>query len=182
MITAALGHDAIMPCQLNLSDNVKMVIPPVLYWAVLPQESDDNKLWPPSENYKERVDLLDKDLYSPNKSVLFRNVLWADSGRYQCKVSITTKAGRFRRLGNTSLLVVHGKYNILDVHFQCIGTAVFNSRQVKVWLELETELFCQEESEGGGSQILWADLGSLLAQLSATSLCNTLWLQSSQNY
>ncbi|XP_036930421.1 uncharacterized protein LOC119006140 isoform X1 [Acanthopagrus latus] len=107
VLTAALGHDAIMPCQLILSDNVKMVIPPVLYWAVLPQESDDDKLWPPSENYKERVDLLDKDLYSPNKSVLFRNVQWADSGRYQCKVSITTKDGRFRRLGNTSLLVVH---------------------------------------------------------------------------
>ncbi|XP_030249864.1 uncharacterized protein LOC115567416 isoform X2 [Sparus aurata] len=107
VVTAALGHDAIMPCQLSLSDNVKMVIPPVLYWAVLPQESDDDKLWPPSENYKERVDLLDKGLYSTNKSVLFRNVQWADSGRYQCKVSITTKAGRFRRLGNASLLVVH---------------------------------------------------------------------------
>lgn len=131
MVTAALGHDAIMPCQLSLSDNVKMVIPPVLYWAVLPQESDDDKLWPPSENYKERVDLLDKGLYSTNKSVLFRKVQWADSGRYQCKVSITTKAGRFRRLGNASLLVVHGKYNILDVHFQCIGTAL-SSTQAKL--------------------------------------------------
>lgn len=27
------------------------------------------------------------------------------------------------------------------------NSSVFNSSQVRVWLELETELFCQEESE-----------------------------------
>ncbi|XP_030249865.1 uncharacterized protein LOC115567416 isoform X3 [Sparus aurata] len=85
VVTAALGHDAIMPCQLSLSDNVKMVIPPVLYWAVLPQESDDDKLWPPSENYKERVDLLDKDTMTFNLSGHNNSLL--------CEVNVTHDPG-----------------------------------------------------------------------------------------
>ncbi|XP_042346336.1 uncharacterized protein LOC121946004 [Plectropomus leopardus] len=109
VLTAALGHDVTMLCHISLSHNVKMVNPPVLYWVYIPEDGKDKpRLWTPSAKYVGRVDLVDTSPKTLNKSILFKNVQWADSGRYLCKVSITIeKDNRFRKLGNETLLMVY---------------------------------------------------------------------------
>ncbi|KAF1388291.1 hypothetical protein PFLUV_G00088660 [Perca fluviatilis] len=108
VLTTALGHDVIMPCHLNLSQNEKMMTPPVLYWVYLTQDGTDNpRVWIPSEKYDGRVELLDNNPNTSSKSILLKNVQWADSGKYQCKVSVITEGDRFRRRGNDTLLMVY---------------------------------------------------------------------------
>uniref|UniRef100_A0AAQ5YMD9 Ig-like domain-containing protein n=1 Tax=Amphiprion ocellaris TaxID=80972 RepID=A0AAQ5YMD9_AMPOC len=112
VLTAALGGDTIMPCELQLSHDEKMVSTPVLYWHYLQQESN-KRLWQPSEPYKGRVQLLDDNKKSWNKSIVLKEVQWADSGRYECKLTVTTqREGSFRKKGNLTSLAVHGKYKI----------------------------------------------------------------------
>lgn len=131
VLATALGHNVIMPCHLS---NKEKLTPPVLYWVY----NDNSKLWPAAEKYKERVDLLDKNPDSSNKSILFKNVQWADSGMYLCKLSIITTDNnkRSRTKGNETLLIVYGKYKIYNVHLGLI------------WLKLMTELL---ESYSGRS-------------------------------
>ncbi|XP_018555635.1 uncharacterized protein LOC108899596 isoform X2 [Lates calcarifer] len=105
VLTAALGEDLIMPCHLNLSNEEKMTARPVLYWV----HTDNEKLWVPSERYKRRVDLLDSDPLSLNKSIRLKNVQLADNGKYLCKVSVTMAGGKsFRMKGNGTLVMVYG--------------------------------------------------------------------------
>ena len=101
-----------MPCELRLSQNEIMLNSPVLYWLFLEEANIENsRLWHPSDAYKERVNLLDNAQNSLNKSILLRNVQWADSGKYVCKLSITIdRNGSFRRSGNQTTLKVYGKY------------------------------------------------------------------------
>ncbi|XP_023150255.2 uncharacterized protein LOC111585109 [Amphiprion ocellaris] len=107
VLTAALGGDTIMPCELQLSHDEKMVSTPVLYWHYLQQESN-KRLWQPSEPYKGRVQLLDDNKKSWNKSIVLKEVQWADSGRYECKLTVTTqREGSFRKKGNLTSLAVH---------------------------------------------------------------------------
>lgn len=106
VLAAALGHDALMPCQLSLSR--KLVTPPVLYWIYLVDDKELAKVWKPNENYVDRVDILDSDPLSLNKSILLKNVQWDDSGKYQCKLSVTTETDeRFREKGNGTLLMIY---------------------------------------------------------------------------
>ncbi|CAK6964262.1 uncharacterized protein LOC121906110 [Scomber scombrus] len=100
-LTAALGHDVIMPCKLNLSHNEKMQATPVLYWKY----NSSVDVYPPSDQYEGRVNLVD-DVNSTDKSILLKNVQWTDSGKYMCKLSIMTKTS-FRKKGNETLLIVH---------------------------------------------------------------------------
>lgn len=114
VLTAALGNDVILPCQLEVSNDEKMLTPPVLYWVHLTQDKENPRLWTPSEKYDQRVELLEKNPNSSNKSVLLKNVQWADNGKYLCKLSITTERHKsFRRKGNETLLMVYGKYKAL---------------------------------------------------------------------
>ncbi|XP_039974423.1 uncharacterized protein LOC120784578 isoform X2 [Xiphias gladius] len=108
VLTAALGNDVILPCQLEVSNDEKMLTPPVLYWVHLTQDKENPRLWTPSEKYDQRVELLEKNPNSSNKSVLLKNVQWADNGKYLCKLSITTERHKsFRRKGNETLLMVY---------------------------------------------------------------------------
>ncbi|XP_054478204.1 uncharacterized protein LOC129110079 [Anoplopoma fimbria] len=109
VLTTALGHDVMMPCQLNLSPDERMVTPPVLYWLYVTQDNTNNpRLWVPTEKYEGRVELLDKNRTTSDKSIVLKNVQWADSGRYLCKLSITThKDKSFRRKGNETSLKVY---------------------------------------------------------------------------
>ncbi|XP_026226123.1 uncharacterized protein LOC113169156 [Anabas testudineus] len=124
VITAALGHDVIMPCQLRLTADEKMVKLPVLYWLYAPH-ADNVKVWEPSETYTGRVDLLDQNEKSSNKSILLKSVRWADSGKYLCKLSVfTEKEKSFRRKGNETLLMVYDNIiinltNHNDSRLQC---------------------------------------------------------------
>ncbi|XP_071326502.1 uncharacterized protein [Trachinotus anak] len=109
VLTTALGENVTMQCQLNISNDEKMLTVPVLYWERLPLDSENPRLWSPSGKYEGRVDLLDKSPNSTNKSIILRNVQWADSGRYLCKLSITTERDKsFRRKGNQTYLIVYG--------------------------------------------------------------------------
>lgn len=108
MLAAALDRDVVLPCELRFSD-VKLIGQPVLYWTYF-RGDDQDRVWQPSGKYVGRVDRLDNNGNSLNKSVLFKNVQWADSGRYLCKLSITTdKDQRYRTLGNITTLLVYGK-------------------------------------------------------------------------
>ncbi|XP_022619964.1 uncharacterized protein LOC111235729 [Seriola dumerili] len=112
VFAAALGNDVTMQCQLQLSHDEKMLTVPVLYWLRLTPGRENPRLWSPSASYEERVALLDKNPDSTNKSILLRNVQWADSGKYLCKLSITTEKHKsFRRTGNETLLIVHDTMN-----------------------------------------------------------------------
>lgn len=145
VVTTALGHDVIMPC--HLSSKVELRNTPVLYWV----DNDNAKLWPPSEKYKERVDLLDQNSKSSNHSIILKNVQWADSGKYVCKLSIITTdtSKRSRIKGNETLLIIYGEYKI------------YNVRLVLIRLKLMKELLeCysgrSEKSQGqkSGSRLL----------------------------
>ncbi|XP_049438693.1 uncharacterized protein LOC125892647 isoform X2 [Epinephelus fuscoguttatus] len=108
VLTAALGRDVTLPCHLSLSNKVKMVTPAVLYWYFTQDGNDNRRLWFPSDEYMGRVNLLETSPNTLNKSIRLKNVQWADSGKYQCKVSVTTeKDDRFRRTGNETLLLVY---------------------------------------------------------------------------
>ncbi|XP_074508752.1 uncharacterized protein LOC141778411 isoform X3 [Sebastes fasciatus] len=105
-LTAALGHDVIMPCHLNLSPDEKMKTPPILYWSQT--QNKTGNLWTPSKEYVGRVDLLDNNPNTSNKSILLKNVQWADSGKYLCKLSVTLQRKKsFRSKGNETLLKVY---------------------------------------------------------------------------
>ncbi|XP_038566688.1 uncharacterized protein LOC119897176 isoform X1 [Micropterus salmoides] len=108
VLTTALGDDVMMPCQLNISHSEKMVTLPVLYWVYVTQGPVRTKVWFPSGRYEGRVDLLDNNANSSNKSIHLKNVHWADSGKYLCKLSMTTqKAKSFRKIGDGTFLLVH---------------------------------------------------------------------------
>ena len=93
-----------MPCNLNLSHDEKMMTTPVLYWYY----NSTVKIVPITDEYKERAHILD------NTSMLLKNVTWADSGNYRCKLSITLEKDKsFRKNGSGSLLIVYGKYKVL---------------------------------------------------------------------
>lgn len=120
VLVTALGHDATLPCRLDLSHNEKMIALPVLYWVYV-KHPDNPKLWRPSETYKGRVDLLNENLNSSDKSILLRNVQWADGGKYLCKLSVTTEKDQsFRAKGNETLLLVYGKNKVNMILACCI--------------------------------------------------------------
>lgn len=107
-----LGKDATMQCQLKVSPDEEMQSVPVLYWSLLTGDKKNPRLTPnPSPTYEGRVDVLATNRDSTNKSILLKNVQWADSGKYECKLSLKTKkSNSFREKGNGTLLVVYGKY------------------------------------------------------------------------
>lgn len=104
VLITALGNDVIMPCHLSTND---MVSPPILYWV----NQDGTKLWPPSDKFQDRVDRMDENEQSLNKSIVFRNVQWVDSGNYLCKLSVLTteRKNRYRIKGNETQLLIYGK-------------------------------------------------------------------------
>lgn len=98
-----------MPCHLSHSN--EMTLSPILYWENLGMDPDHAKLWPPSEKYQSRVEHLSKNRDSANMSILLKDIRWADTGSYQCKVSIsnpdTKKRNRIK--GNNTVLLIYDK-------------------------------------------------------------------------
>ncbi|XP_029360924.1 uncharacterized protein LOC115045404 [Echeneis naucrates] len=108
VLGATLDKNVTLQCELKLSDDEKMGMTPVLYWHRIKPGNEHPRLWSPSEEYEGRVALVDDSRKSANKSIILKNVQWADSAQYQCKLSIyTEKEKSFRRKGNETLLVVH---------------------------------------------------------------------------
>ncbi|XP_060906017.1 uncharacterized protein LOC132983636 [Labrus mixtus] len=107
VIMAALGRAVVLQSNLILSPDEKMSAQPVLYWDHLKGDSDSARLWPSSKSYKSRVALMDSNEDSFNKSILLKNVQWDDSGKYLCKLSITTEGKKFREQGKPTLLMVY---------------------------------------------------------------------------
>uniref|UniRef100_A0A674PAP2 Ig-like domain-containing protein n=1 Tax=Takifugu rubripes TaxID=31033 RepID=A0A674PAP2_TAKRU len=103
-VITVLGNDVIMPCHISSDDTLS---PPVLYW----EYPDRTKLWPPSEKFKQRVDRVDENKQSLNKSIILKNVQWVDSGNYLCKLSVLTAETKipYRTKGNETRLIIYGK-------------------------------------------------------------------------
>lgn len=103
-LITALGSNVIMPCHLSSDD---MVSPPILYW----EDQDGTNLWPRSDKFLGRVDRMDENEQSLDKSIVFRNVQWVDRGYYLCKLSILLpeRRNRDRFKGNKTQLLIHGK-------------------------------------------------------------------------
>ncbi|XP_056900829.1 uncharacterized protein LOC130532298 isoform X1 [Takifugu flavidus] len=101
-VITVLGNDVIMPCHISSDDTLS---PPVLYW----EYPDRTKLWPPSEKFKQRVDRVDENKQSLNKSIILKNVQWVDSGNYLCKLSVLTAETKtpYRTKGNETRLIIH---------------------------------------------------------------------------
>lgn len=109
IITATLGHDVTMPCHIPHQEDA--ITSTILYWAKL-NEGTETSLLSESEGYHKPVKRLDNDQHSANLSMLLKAVQWADSGKYLCKLSIRSERTnkRYRAKGNTTLLLIHGKY------------------------------------------------------------------------
>ncbi|XP_010788697.1 uncharacterized protein [Notothenia coriiceps] len=110
VLTAVLGHDVIMPCQLSLTDEDKrMQTPPILYWMYSTEGSSGGSIvCSYSENYTGRIERLDNNQNSSNKSILLKNVQWADTGSYLCQLSLKNNNGtRFRTKGKETLLMIY---------------------------------------------------------------------------
>ncbi|XP_004571157.2 uncharacterized protein LOC101483277 isoform X1 [Maylandia zebra] len=109
VLSAALGQDIIMPCELWLQDE-KLLSQPILYWWKLNEMAADFiRLIPSQTPNNSRATLLDNNGMSTNKSMILKSVQWADSGKYRCKLSLhTERNGNFRQKGDTTSLVVYG--------------------------------------------------------------------------
>lgn len=109
VLAGSWGQNVTMPC--HLSPNDEATPGTILYWENLGMDFDQAKLWPPSENYQGRVERLNQNKNSANMSILFKNVQWADTGSYLCKISLlnpeTNKRHRIK--GNTTVLLIYGK-------------------------------------------------------------------------
>lgn len=121
VLSAALGQDIIMPCELRLQDE-KLLSQPILYWWKLNEMAADFiRLIPSQTPNNSRATLLDNNGTSTNKSMILKSVQWADSGKYRCKLSLhTERNGNFRQKGDTTSLVVYGKYKAEDLLFFCL--------------------------------------------------------------
>lgn len=82
---------------------------PILYWEFMSQNK--SRLFPNQEpQYNGRVDVLDDVQSSPNKSILFRNVRWEDSGKYQCMLSYERDGDSERKRGAGVKLLIYGNF------------------------------------------------------------------------
>ncbi|XP_068425868.1 uncharacterized protein [Clinocottus analis] len=107
VLTTALGQDVVMPCHLQHSRDDKMASGPVLYWNLIQNDTDSLRVFP-SDKYEGRVELLDNSRTTLNKSIVLKNVQWADSGKYLCKLSITMEGKQTsRKKGNETSLKVY---------------------------------------------------------------------------
>ncbi|XP_040899391.1 uncharacterized protein LOC121185402 isoform X1 [Toxotes jaculatrix] len=175
VLTTALGNDVLMPCHLKVSHDEKVLTTPVLYWVYLTQEN--SRLWVPSEKYAGRVDLLDKNQTSSNKSILLKNVQWADNGKYLCKLSITTERhGSFRRKGNETLLMIYDTmiFNLTNNNESLLRCEVNVTREPGFVLSISHN----------GNKLQTVDLvpGDDVAALPYVTLSQTISLQSGGKY
>ncbi|XP_019111507.1 uncharacterized protein LOC104930291 isoform X2 [Larimichthys crocea] len=177
VITTALGHDVIMPCHLNISHDEKMESPPVLYWFRSAGDTDDNKLWEPSEKYQKRVDLLDKETNTTNKSILLKNVLWSDSGKYLCKLSVTTtRSKRFRIKGTETLLMVYDTmiFNLTGHNSTLISCEVNVTRDPRFVLSISHDAYKPQTTESAR--------GNVVPDLLYITLSKTIFLRRKGKY
>ncbi|XP_074540303.1 uncharacterized protein LOC141801227 [Halichoeres trimaculatus] len=105
VVASALGQAVMLHCQLNLTLDEKLLTSPVLYWDNM---NTKDRLWPQTvDKYINRVQLMDKNANSLNKSILLTSVQWHDSGKYLCKLSINTEKEKCRKLGGGTSLMVY---------------------------------------------------------------------------
>ncbi|CAB1333474.1 unnamed protein product, partial [Coregonus sp. 'balchen'] len=107
-----LAQDALFDCQFIHTPDQQVAKNPILYWhQITSRESktEMTRLWPdPELMYKDRVEVLDSDRNSPNRSVLLKNVQWEDScGKYECKLSYWAAGQAKRTKGSGVKLLIH---------------------------------------------------------------------------
>ncbi|XP_071240062.1 uncharacterized protein [Salvelinus alpinus] len=104
-----LAQNASMDCQFIHTPDQQVAKNPILYWHKITSLTKMTRLWPdPESPYKDRVEVLDSDRNSPNRSVLLKNVQWEDSsGKYECKLSYRAAKQDKRMKGSGVKLFIH---------------------------------------------------------------------------
>ncbi|KAE8289093.1 hypothetical protein D5F01_LYC12973 [Larimichthys crocea] len=154
-----------------------MESPPVLYWFRSAGDTDDNQLWEPSEKYQKRVDLLDKETNTTNKSILLKNVLWSDSGKYLCKLSVTTtRSKRFRIKGTETLLMVYDTmiFNLTGHNSTLISCEVNVTRDPRFVLSISHDAYKPQTTESAQ--------GNVAPDLLYITLSTTIFLRRKGKY
>ncbi|XP_010903657.1 uncharacterized protein LOC105031109 [Esox lucius] len=113
-IVYKLSQNATFPCEFIHTPVQQVEKNPIIYWHNMFQ-SNMTRLWPTSGlHYKDRVEVLDSDLNSRNRSLLLKNVQWEDSeGKYECKLSYRAGGHSARTKGNGTKLLI---YDSLSFH------------------------------------------------------------------
>lgn len=99
VVSAAVGEDVLLPCELQLSSESLMTTP-VFYWSLW-RGTEKVEVRPPNQS----------DAQTPtNQPLLLRGVSWAHGGSYLCKVSLRTRPkGSYRTNGKKTTLLLYGK-------------------------------------------------------------------------
>lgn len=181
VLSAALGQDIIMPCELRLQDE-KLLSQPILYWWKLNEMAADFiRLIPSQTPNNSRATLLDNNGTSTNKSMILKSVQWADSGKYRCKLSLhTERNGNFRQKGDTTSLVVYGKYKAEDLLIFCLLLYIGDQTQSHFTVFTSTDSCSAEFGWQRGGLRLKVRGYIRLCQEDRTALCGTCtWTVSS---
>ncbi|XP_046883146.1 uncharacterized protein LOC124472394 [Hypomesus transpacificus] len=106
VVLIKLCGNAMLNCVFTHTPDMKVSNKPILYWEFMSQNK--SRLFPNQEpQYNGRVDVLDDVQSSPNKSILFRNVRWEDSGKYQCMLSYERDGDSERKRGAGVKLLIY---------------------------------------------------------------------------
>ncbi|KAK5614053.1 hypothetical protein CRENBAI_011771 [Crenichthys baileyi] len=106
VVTAPLGHDILLPCEIQDSQDEEIQTNPVLYWV----DEGKHHLLNSDGKYAGRIERTNQT--SSNKSIVLKNVQWSDGGTYECKLSIRTNLrGSFRLKGNNTMLIIYDTMN-----------------------------------------------------------------------
>ncbi|KAL0984805.1 hypothetical protein UPYG_G00147150 [Umbra pygmaea] len=86
-------------------------------------ETNMTRIWPDAEHpFMNRVDVLDHDRNSSNRSILLKNIQWEDSqGQYECKLSYRAGKHRNRTKGIAVKLLIYDSL-FLGLHPEDNGT------------------------------------------------------------
>ncbi|KAJ7985371.1 hypothetical protein DPEC_G00351370 [Dallia pectoralis] len=109
-IVCKLSQKVTFNCEFIHTPDQQVDQNPILYWHNI-HERNTTELWPQSQSesqYKDRVDVLDRNQNSQNKSLLLKNVQWEDSnGKYECKLSYRTGNRSARKKGSGVKLLIY---------------------------------------------------------------------------
>ncbi|KAI1894797.1 hypothetical protein AGOR_G00119450 [Albula goreensis] len=107
VVVSELNQNVTLNCSFNHSPDHR-VTRVILYWYVNGPEGSDVNIYPHgSEEYKERLIVLDKEETPRNMSIILLGVTWKDCKKYQCMLSYDKAGEPERKRGQGILLLLH---------------------------------------------------------------------------
>ncbi|KAL0984806.1 hypothetical protein UPYG_G00147160 [Umbra pygmaea] len=122
VIVHKLSQNATFNCEFIHTPEQQVEPNPILYWHNIVQ-TNMTRLWPDAEHpFMNRVDVLDHDCNSSNRSILLKNIQWEDSqGQYECKLSYRVGKDSKRTKGIAVKLLIYDSL-FLGLHPEDNGT------------------------------------------------------------